>query len=136
MTKPIHNMGKVVTTDSGFCVAAGILALHGHGVYDQALIKKHGRYWPKHILEDAINDFFVAKVMGGSMTIKQIIDDKEFLVHCQKDDRYITKIMSTHGLLNKVPELTTYRYVGNVWKSFNYVHLSYAGYQSRLQTRD
>ena len=121
MTKPIHNMGKVVTMDSGFCVTASILSLHDHGVYGQALIKKCGRYWPKHVPGDTIDDYFATKEMGESMTIKQIIDGKEFLVHCQKDDRYVTKVMSTHGLLNKVPEHTTYRYVGNVWKSFNYV---------------
>ncbi len=39
MTKPIHNTGKIVTTDSGFCVAAGILVLHHVGVYGQALME-------------------------------------------------------------------------------------------------
>ena len=47
MTKPIHATGRVVTMDSGFCVTAGILAMHDHGVFGQALIKKRGRYWPK-----------------------------------------------------------------------------------------
>ncbi len=49
MTKPIHNTGKVVTMDSGFCATAGILALHDAGVFGQALIKKRGRFWPKHV---------------------------------------------------------------------------------------
>jgi len=40
MTKPIHNTGRVVSMDSGFCVTAGILAMHDHGVYGQSLIKK------------------------------------------------------------------------------------------------
>ena len=44
MTKPIHNTGTVVTMDSGFCVAAVILALHHVGVYGQALIKNRGRF--------------------------------------------------------------------------------------------
>jgi len=44
MTKPIHNTGKVVMMDSGFCVAAGILALHDVGVYGQSLIKKCGHF--------------------------------------------------------------------------------------------
>ena len=47
MTEPIHHTGKVVCMDSGFCVTAGILALHQMGVYGQVLIKKRGRYWPK-----------------------------------------------------------------------------------------
>jgi hypothetical protein len=49
MTKPIHGTGKVVSMDSGFCVTAGILAMHDVGIYGQALIKKRGRYWPKHV---------------------------------------------------------------------------------------
>ncbi|KAL7461168.1 hypothetical protein ACHAXS_001596 [Conticribra weissflogii] len=57
MTKPIHNTGKIVTMDSGFCVAAGILALHHFGVYGQALIKKRGWYWPKHVPGDEIEDY-------------------------------------------------------------------------------
>ncbi len=42
MTEPIHNTRKIVIMDSGFCVAAGILALHDFGVYGQSLIKKRG----------------------------------------------------------------------------------------------
>ena len=64
MTKPIHNTGKVVTMDSGFCVTAGILALHDHGVYGQAFIKKWGRFWPKHVPRDAIDNYFSTKEMG------------------------------------------------------------------------
>ncbi len=40
MSEPIHGSGRVVTHDSGFCVTAGILALHDVGVFGQALIKK------------------------------------------------------------------------------------------------
>ncbi len=36
----IHHMGKVITGDSGFCVALGVMALHQHGVQSQFLIKK------------------------------------------------------------------------------------------------
>ena len=35
--------GKIVTMDSaGFCVTAGILAMHDHGVFGKAFIKKRG----------------------------------------------------------------------------------------------
>ncbi len=57
MTKPIHNTGKVVTMDSGFCVTVGILALHDAGVFGQALIKKRGRFWPKHVPGNQIDEF-------------------------------------------------------------------------------
>ncbi len=43
MTKLIHNSDKIVTVDSGFCVAEEIFALHHIGVYRQAFIKKQGQ---------------------------------------------------------------------------------------------
>ena len=42
MTEPIHRTGKVVTGDSGFCVTAGVTALHAHGVFGQFLIAGTG----------------------------------------------------------------------------------------------
>ncbi len=33
MTEPLHRTGKVVTGDSGFCMAEGMMALHEKGVY-------------------------------------------------------------------------------------------------------
>ena len=44
MTEPIHGTGKVVSMDSGFCVSAGILAMHSVGVFGEALVKKRGKY--------------------------------------------------------------------------------------------
>jgi hypothetical protein len=86
MTKPIHGTGEVVTMESGFCVTAGILALHDKGVYGKSLIKKRGRYWPKDVPDDAIDEHFNDKELGYSETLMQVIDGKDFLVHCQKDD--------------------------------------------------
>ncbi len=40
MMEPIHRTGNVVTGDSRFCVTAGEMALHTHGVFGQFLIKK------------------------------------------------------------------------------------------------
>ena len=57
MTEPIHGTGKIVTMDSGFCVSAGILALHEKGVYGQALIEKRGWYWLRGVTGDEINHF-------------------------------------------------------------------------------
>ncbi len=97
MTKPLFNLGKIVTMDSSFCVTAGILALHDHGVIGQALIKKRGRYWPVNVPGDQIQDHFANLEIGDTNTLKQTIDGKNFFVHCTKDDGYVTKIMSTHG---------------------------------------
>ena len=40
MTVPLHGTGKIVSTDSGFCVTVGILHLHEHSVYGKLLIKQ------------------------------------------------------------------------------------------------
>ena len=48
MTRPIHNMGKLVVLDSGFCVLEGLIALKKVGVFAYAVIKKR-RYWLKHV---------------------------------------------------------------------------------------
>ena len=120
MTRPIHGSGRVVTMDSGFCVTAGILALHDRGVFGQALVKKRGRYWAKGVPGDAINEHFKDKEIGSTETFTQNIDGKEFHVHCQKEDKYVTKIMSTHGLITDVVDHRAYRYLDGQWKSFLY----------------
>ncbi len=70
MTKPIHNTGKIVTMNSGFCVAAKILTLHHVGVYRQALIKKQGWYWPKHVPGNEIEEYMTDKELGHAETYK------------------------------------------------------------------
>jgi len=106
MTKLIHNIGKVVTMDSRFCVAPGILALHDVGVFGQALIKKRGRFWPKYVPGNQIDEYMKDKPLGYAATLKQCIDGKGFLVHCQKDDCYVTKILSRHGLIQTNDDTT------------------------------
>ena len=120
MTRPIHHTGRVVTMDSRFCVTAGILALHDRGVYGQALIKKRGRYWPKWVPGAAIDEHFKEKVLGDTDTFTQRIADKDFHIHCQKEDKYVTKIMSTHGLITDALDHRTFRYKGGEWTSFPY----------------
>ncbi len=90
---------------SYFCVAAGNIALHDFGVYRQSLIKKRGQYWPKHVPSQVIEDLLKDKPLGHAETYKQFIDGKEFLIQCQKDDSYVTKSMSTHGLVTAVENL-------------------------------
>ena len=45
MSKNLWNTGKIVTTDSGFLVAKGILAMREKGVFGQSLVKPKGRGW-------------------------------------------------------------------------------------------
>ena len=110
MTKPVHHTGKVVSIDSGLCVLVGIIAMHNLGVYGQSLIKKQ-RYWPKNVPGEAITTYFANKELGSAKTFRQVFDGKPFLVHCHKDNSYVTKIMSTHGLINEISTHKTYRRV-------------------------
>ncbi|KAL7460318.1 hypothetical protein ACHAXS_001694, partial [Conticribra weissflogii] len=79
MTKPIHGKGKVVTMDSGFCVAAGIIEMHKRGVFGQALIKKRSRYWPKYVPGNEIDNYFAGKELGETMSYEQEVDGVKFL---------------------------------------------------------
>ena len=119
MTKPIHGTGKIVSMDSGFCVSAGILAMHDKGVYGQALIKKRGRYWPKGVPGDDIDLYFATKELGDADCYVQELDGKKFLIHCHKEDPYVCKVMSTHGLTEHTTK-ETWRKVGSEWRSFTY----------------
>ena len=75
MTDPIHNTGKVVCMDSGFCIATGIIALHKRHVYGQSLIKKQGKYWPKHVPGSALELEFFVTVLGATKTYVQTLED-------------------------------------------------------------
>ena len=79
MTEAIHQTGKIVTHDSGFYVAKGIIELHKHGVYGQALIKKRVRYWHCSVPGDLIDGYFGDKYIGTRMTYKQVIEGIDFL---------------------------------------------------------
>eukprot|EP00804_Cyclotella_cryptica_P008982 CCRYP_003105-RA/>CCRYP_003105-RA protein AED:0.31 eAED:0.24 QI:0/0/0/1/0/0/2/0/230 len=79
---------------SGFCVSAGILALHDKGVYGQALNKKRWRYWPRGMPADDINIHFESKIVCEFDSYQQKSDGEKFLIHCHKEDKYVCKIMS------------------------------------------
>ncbi|KAL7554463.1 hypothetical protein ACHAWF_019026 [Thalassiosira exigua] len=110
MVKAIRRSGKIVTMDSGFCVSKGIVEMERKmGVYGQALIKKRGRYWAKGVPGDLINDYFKDKPIGHSETLELEFDGHPFFVHCCKEERYVTKMMSTHGVLDEVADHEAYR---------------------------
>ena len=121
MTFPVWCTGLVISMDSGFCVSVGIIVMHNFGVYGQSLIKKR-RYWPKNVPSEAINTYFASKELGSAKTFRQVFDGKPFLVNCHKDDRYVTKIMGTHGLINEISTHKTNRRVAREWKTYNYTY--------------
>jgi hypothetical protein len=120
ISEPIHGSGRVITHDSGFCITAGILALLDVGVFGQALIKKRGQYWPDSVPGDQIEDYFADLLIGDTYTLQQVIDGKNFLIHCTKDDGYVTKIMSTHGTLRRIESHHTRRVVNGELEQFTY----------------
>ena len=119
MTEPIHGTGKVVTGDSGFCVTQGVLALHDVGVYGQFLIKKR-RYWPKGVPGDYIDQHMSGKPLGATESFVQVFNGIRFYVHCTRDRDYVTKIMSSHGVLDEIQDHPTWRLVDGSWKTFKY----------------
>ena len=110
MTAPIHRTGKVVTGDSGFCVTAGVTALHAHGVFGQFLIKKR-RYWPQKVPGDQIDEYMKGKALGAVESFIQDLGGTLFYIHCCRDANYVTKIMLTHGTLDEVEGHSTWRCV-------------------------
>ncbi|KAL7486093.1 hypothetical protein ACHAW6_011693 [Cyclotella cf. meneghiniana] len=119
--------------DSGFNVSMGIVDMERvQGVYGQALIKKRGRYWPKGVPGDFIDEHFRNKEIGHSETLELVFDGHPFLIHCTKglfiilifktsmsdtqfdffinaEEGYVTKFMSTFGCLNVVEGHNAYR---------------------------
>ena len=120
ITKPLHGTDKVVSMDSGFCVTAGILQLHDHSVYGQSLVKKC-KYWPKGVPGEQIDEYMKDKPLGFVKTLRQEMDGVPFNVHWTKDDCFVTKLMSTHGLIGKVADHKTWRQkASREWTTFNY----------------
>ena len=50
------------------------------GVYGQALIKKHGWYWPKGVSGEEINKHFATKEIGASETWKTEFESKTMMI--------------------------------------------------------
>ncbi len=82
MTKPIGNTRYIITMDSGYSVASGILALHDVGVNDQSLIRKHGPFCQSMCLNSSIDDCKKDKEVGFAENYKERINLTDFLVHC------------------------------------------------------
>ncbi|KAL3809499.1 hypothetical protein ACHAXA_009735 [Cyclostephanos tholiformis] len=118
MTKPIHGKGKVVG-DSGFCVREGVVECHKRGVWFQAYVKKRGN-WPRGVPGAAIDMYFDDMELGHCESLVAEHDNVPFLIHCCRDSKYVSKIMSTHGMLETVQDHPTWWKIDGSWKSFKY----------------
>ena len=125
MSQNLWNTGKVVTMDSGFSVSKGILAMREKGVFGQALIKPRGRGWPVMVPGKYIDEYFSDKEIGYCETLEQIVNGVKFFIHCQKEENYVTKIMSCHGVLNRVEDHETLRSVTNADGSHSTIRFKY-----------
>jgi len=113
MFKNLWNTGNVVTMDSGFSVSKGILAMREKGVFGQALVKPRGRGWPVLVPGKYIDEYFQDKPIGYCKTLEQVVDGVKFFIHCQKEETFVTKIMSCHGFLTIVEDHSTFCDVKN-----------------------
>jgi hypothetical protein len=89
--------------DSGFCVSMGIVVLEARlGVYGQALIKQGGKNWPKGVPGTLIDEYFCNKPLGYCKALCVEFNGNSLYIHCMKEEKYVTKFMSTFGTLDKV----------------------------------
>ncbi|KAL7452773.1 hypothetical protein ACHAXS_000283, partial [Conticribra weissflogii] len=102
--KNLWNTEKVVTMDSGFSVSKGILAMREKDVFGQSLMKPRGQGWPVLVPGKYIDEFFEEKPIGNCKTLEQVVDSDKFFIHCQKEENFVTKIMSCHGVLTRVED--------------------------------
>ena len=66
------------------------------GVFAGALIKKYC-YWPKHVPENKIEEYFEDKEVGAMDSLKGKLHDVHYDIFCMKEPDYVMKIMSTYG---------------------------------------
>ncbi|KAL7462772.1 hypothetical protein ACHAXS_004154 [Conticribra weissflogii] len=116
---------KIVTMDSGFSVSKGIIAMKEKGVFGQALVKPRGKGWPVLVPGKYIDEYFATRPIGHCETLEQIVDGVKFFIHCQKEEKYVTKIMSCHGVLTPVEDHETSRDVTNADGSRSLVRFKY-----------
>ncbi len=99
MSRILWNSGKIVTMDSGFCVSKGIIEMKEKGVFGQALVKPRGKGWPVLVPGKYIDVYFATKPISHCKPLEQLVNGVKFFIHCQKEEKYGTKIMSFHGVL-------------------------------------
>ena len=113
-----------------FCVTVGVLHLHEHGMYGELLIKKRN-YWPKEFPRAHIDSYMEGKPLGFVKNMRQDMGGVPLKINCNRDDRFVTKLMSTQGLRNEVPNHSTYQKKYGGWVKFKY-----AEYLSRHNHRN
>ncbi len=68
---------------------------------------KKRSHWPKGVPGDHIDGHLKEAPLGYCETLVQQFDDVRFLVHCCRDKDWVSKIMSTHGMLDIIQDHPT-----------------------------
>ena len=61
---------------------------------------------------DLIDNHFCHKENGSRESLKHTINGIEFFIHCQKKEKYVSKIMSTHCYMEELEIYQTFWMVG------------------------
>ena len=77
-------------------------------VYGQALVKKRGKYWSKGIPSNKIDAYFQQKQVGFSETLEIPFNGHPFFIYHTKEEKKVTKTMSTHGTCKEAKDNETY----------------------------
>ena len=117
MKVTLHGTGRIVSMDSGFCGTVVILHLNEHGVYGKSIINKK-KYWPKGCPGAQIDSYMDGKPLVFVKTLRKDMEGVPFNINCTRYERFVTKLMRTHRLLNEVLGNSTYRKKYGEWVTF------------------
>ncbi len=76
-------------------------------VFGQSLVKPRCHGWPVFVPGKFIDEYLANKEIGYCKTLEQAVDGVKFFIHCQKEDKYVTKIMLCHDVLTDVEDRET-----------------------------
>ena len=101
MTETIHNTGRLVILDSGFCVLKGLVELGKVGLFVSVFIKERC-YWLKYI-KGGENKGTVQRIrkVGEVDAWPGNIDNIPFYVFLMKEPDYVMNMMSIYSTCNE-----------------------------------
>ncbi len=72
-----------------------------------------------------IDEYFSYKQIGYYDTSEQVVDGVKFYIHYQKEEKYVRKIMSCHGVLTWVEDDDTFCTAKNPDKTQSMIQFKY-----------
>ncbi|KAL7465733.1 LOW QUALITY PROTEIN: hypothetical protein ACHAXS_006135, partial [Conticribra weissflogii] len=119
MSKNLWNTGKVVTMDRYSDNEGEWSVWPSIGEAMRSMMASAGsRFW-------YINEYFQDNPYGNCVTLEQVVDGVKFFIHSQKEENFVTKIMSCHGILTRVEDHDTSHDVANADGSRSQIQFKY-----------